>query len=295
MKPSTGRVTRPPITPPSPSVESSRKTERGHRVVGRTSGGQAAAPAWTRAAALRLGLDLRRLREPGGRGSGRGSRGTRRRRRSTAPIDDDRPARRRSRRGRRRRPRRGRRARGSALARADVRGSAPRRSQQISQVPTPSPERNRGSNYAGSPAPPLRRACVEAVLGPAPVDELADLGAHLDLGRPVAGALVGHLGGGVDPELAADELARRSRGRGGRRARRRGRRRGPGRRWRRRRRRPGRSRAGRRGRRRRSRPSSARAARAPRPRASPSAPAPGRLLRIETIAQLWNAPATGRS
>ena len=39
----------------------------------------------------------------------------------------------------------------------------------------------------------------------------------------------------------------------------------------------------------------ARASRAPRSRASPSARGPGYALRIETITQLWNAPATGRS
>ena len=107
------------------------------------------------------------------------------------------------------------------------------------------------------------------------LDEVADLGAHLDLGRPLARPLLRQLRGGVDPELAADELPRggvvevvgRPLGRARRRA--------PGRRSRRRRRRPARSRAGRRARRRRSPSSSARAARAPRSRASPCAPAPG--------------------
>ena len=47
----------------------------------------------------------------------------------------------------------------------------------------------------------------DAVLGPAPVDEVADLRAHLDLVGPRPGALLGPLRGGVDPELAADELA----------------------------------------------------------------------------------------
>src|SRR5438477_2667449 len=52
-----------------------------------------------------------------------------------------------------------------------------------------------------------RRACRrDAVLGPAPVDEVLDLVAHLDLGWPLARAFGGPLGGGVDPELAAQEL-----------------------------------------------------------------------------------------
>ena len=53
----------------------------------------------------------------------------------------------------------------------------------------------------------LRRRTPQAILGPAPIDELAHLGAHLDLGRPLPRALVRDLRGGVDPELAADELA----------------------------------------------------------------------------------------
>src|SRR5437763_1848068 len=54
---------------------------------------------------------------------------------------------------------------------------------------------------------PRRRDCRrDAVLGPARVDEVADLGAHLDLRRPIACAFGGSLGRGVDPELAAQEL-----------------------------------------------------------------------------------------
>ena len=79
-----------------------------------------------------------------------------------------------------------------------------------------------GSNQGPKLCRNSARSCCgsgsEPVLGPAAVDERADLGAHLDLGRPLPGALLGELGGRVDPELAADELPRRSRGRDGRRA-----------------------------------------------------------------------------
>ena len=51
MKPSTGTVTRPPITAPRPSVEASRNRERGKR----SSGGA-------------FGSDLRRVRELGSAG-----------------------------------------------------------------------------------------------------------------------------------------------------------------------------------------------------------------------------------
>src|ERR1022692_1913015 len=49
----------------------------------------------------------------------------------------------------------------------------------------------------------------DAVLVPAAVDEVADLRAHLDLLGPGPGPLLRPLGGRVDPELAADELALR--------------------------------------------------------------------------------------
>ena len=48
--------------------------------------------------------------------------------------------------------------------------------------------------------------CSQSVLGPAGVDERADLGRHLDLGRPLARALLRKLVCRVDAELAADEL-----------------------------------------------------------------------------------------
>src|SRR5215470_13525418 len=47
---------------------------------------------------------------------------------------------------------------------------------------------------------------LEAVLGPAAVDERPDLGAHLDLLGPGPRALLGPLRGRVDAELAAEEL-----------------------------------------------------------------------------------------
>ena len=56
----------------------------------------------------------------------------------------------------------------------------------------------------------------DAVLGPAAVDERPDLGAHLDLLRPLARALLGPLVRRVDPELAAEELDASARGRAGR-------------------------------------------------------------------------------
>ena len=87
------------------------------------------------------------------------------------------------------------------------------RMQQIQASSQPGRRQRRnsahGANYDGS------RRCLHAgsvgdpVLGPAAVDELADLGAHLDLRRPLARALVRALRGRVDAELAADELARR--------------------------------------------------------------------------------------
>src|SRR5436190_20597678 len=49
----------------------------------------------------------------------------------------------------------------------------------------------------------------EPVLVPAAVDQLTDLVAHPDLLGPGSRSLIGPLRGGVDPELAAEELVRR--------------------------------------------------------------------------------------
>src|SRR3954471_19355494 len=52
-----------------------------------------------------------------------------------------------------------------------------------------------------------KRELAQAVLGPAPRDELLDLRAHLDFVGPRAGAFLRPLRGRVDAELAAEELA----------------------------------------------------------------------------------------
>ena len=152
------------------------------------------------------------------------------------------------------------------------------------------------AGFLSNPAVAVAGNQLDAVLGPAAVDERADLRRSSRSPRGHgARALLRPLRGRVDAELAADELAlgawsswssgpsrehdvaRRVDVRAGVEER------------------PARSRGRRRGRRRRSRTSSGTAARAPRSRASPSRAWPGNALRIETMQQLWNAPATGRS
>src|SRR5437868_15438212 len=51
-----------------------------------------------------------------------------------------------------------------------------------------------------------RSRASDAVFVPAPVDELADRGAHFDLVRPRTRSLSRALRGRVDADLAADEL-----------------------------------------------------------------------------------------
>ena len=187
MKPSTGSVTRPPITAPSPSVETSRKTEREHRLV---AGLRAGRPRRRRRRARRprLGLDLRRLREPACRGSAPGPRGSAK---TTAidRADRDDPTSETTKPTRQHDDAHGKADGPEARAGSvrDVRGSVPSRSQQISQAVRLRDRSNRGSNYAEIARRGRGERASEPVLGPAPVDELADLGAHLDLGRPARG------------------------------------------------------------------------------------------------------------
>ena len=56
---------------------------------------------------------------------------------------------------------------------------------------------------------PVGGSVPQPVLAPATRDELADLLAHLDLGRPFARAFLGELRRRVDPELPAEELPHR--------------------------------------------------------------------------------------
>ncbi len=189
--------------------------------------------------------------------SGRGPRGTRRRARRSRR--GRRSTRRRSARPAARRRRwRSRPARGSGPGRAGGRrGSAQgaqagfkRSGQTAVNVVTG------GANSDGSRRSLRRGTVSEPVLGPAPVDELAHLGAHLDLRRPLPRPLERALRGGVDPDLAADELERRRMVEVVERPLGDARRRASGRRSRRRRTSPARSRARRRARRRRRCPSS---------------------------------------
>ena len=165
MKPSTGTVTSPPITPPSPSVEASRKTVARVACSAADVGGAAAAP---RGRSARVsGSTVRRLARAG----------CRREVAHPEEREDDRDdgadarrstRRRRSRRAARRCPRRSPPARGSGPGRADVRGSAPSRlATNITSAPLSTREQPR-SNYAES-ARCARAAGIgrEAVLGPA--------------------------------------------------------------------------------------------------------------------------------
>ena len=83
--------------------------------------------------------------------------------------------------------------------------SIPALSRAVNDVSIGATGRN-SDGFARSRAGSVER---DPVLRPAAVDESLHLGGHLDLGRPLARALVGALVGGVDPDLAAEELARR--------------------------------------------------------------------------------------